>query len=395
MAASDFKFLHVEDDRVNALIVGKMLEASESPTFEVLHADSLLKALDLLTQTRVDAAILDLNLADSSGIETFLTIQRNAPSLAVVVLSGDESQSLAKRAVELGAQDYLAKADLKKHELVRAVQYAIIRSRKAAIEERSRPGPSGVIGLLGAKGGVGVTTLSCHFARELKRETGDTVLLTGFDSSAAGVSYLMKAQCQYTLADAAQNLHRLDADLWRGYVHSAPDGVDVLSPPGAGAAAAPLETDRVNHVLRFARGLYSWMVLDLGVMNLSALAMLDHVDHIYLITTDDLPSLWETSRHLKRLREVGLNTDRLHLIINQKKRRDGVPTEELQKALGYAVEGTVTAAWEEQADQFASGRFVEEKSQIRKDTAPVVAKLLGKEPEKARSTFGLGRLLRR
>jgi Flp pilus assembly CpaE family ATPase len=310
-------------------------------------------------------------------------------------LSGDENQSLAMKAVELGAQDYLAKTDLKKNNLVRAVQYAIIRGRKAAIEERSRSGPAGVIGLIGAKGGVGVTTLSCHFARELKRETGDAVLLSGFDSSAAGVSYLMKSHCQYTIADAAQNLHRLDADLWRGYVHTTPDGVDVLSPPGAAGAAAPLETDRISHVLRFARSLYSWMVLDVGVMNLFALAMLDHVDHIYVITSDDLPSLWETGRHLKRLRELGLNTDRLHLMINQKKRRDGVPTEDLQKALGYSIEATVTAAWEEQADLFASGRFVEEKSQIRKDTAPVVAKLLGKEPEKSRSTFGFGRLLRR
>jgi two-component system cell cycle sensor histidine kinase/response regulator CckA len=137
MDVPDFKVLHVEDDRVNALIVGKMLETSESPTFEVLHADSLLKALDLLTQTRVDAAIVDLNLPDSSGIETFLTIQRNAPLLAVVVLSGDENQSLAMKAVELGAQDYLAKTDLKKNNLVRAVQYAILRGRKAAIDLRA------------------------------------------------------------------------------------------------------------------------------------------------------------------------------------------------------------------------------------------------------------------
>src|SRR5215208_4365725 len=109
MAVPDFKVLHLEDDRVNALVVGKMLETSETPTFEVSHADSLLNALSRLTQTRFDAAIVDLNLPDSNGIDTFLAIQRIAPSLPLVVLSGDESQSLAKKAVELGAQDYLAK----------------------------------------------------------------------------------------------------------------------------------------------------------------------------------------------------------------------------------------------------------------------------------------------
>jgi Flp pilus assembly CpaE family ATPase len=168
-----------------------------------------------------------------------------------------------------------------------------------------------------------------------------------------------------------------------------------LCPPGAGGSLAPLETDRISHIVRFARALYSWMVLDLGVVNLFSLAMLDQVDHIYMITSDDLPSLWETGRHLKRLREAGLNADRLHLIINQKKRRNGVPTEDLEKALGYSIEATVTAAWEEQTDLLASGRFVDEKSQIRKDTAPIVAKLLGKEPDKSRTTFGFKRLLRR
>src|SRR5690242_13212480 len=171
MSETEYRVLHLEDNQVNALVVRKMLEACENPAFAVSHADCLLKALDLLSQGHFDAALIDLNLPDSSGIETFLAIHRNAPGVAVVVLSGCGSEAIAMKAVELGAQDYLQKPQLNKSELNRALQYAIIRSRKTANGQRIEAAePGTVIGFIGAKGGVGTTTLACHTAQALARE---------------------------------------------------------------------------------------------------------------------------------------------------------------------------------------------------------------------------------
>jgi len=168
MSDAQYKVLLVEDNAVNALVVRKMLERAETPRFEVRPAGSLVEALDQLAEGGFDAVLLDLNLPDSAGIETFLSIQRNASGLALVILSGVEDEALARKAVELGAQDYLAKTALNPADLVRALQYGIIRSRKTA--EDRKPEPTGnILAFLGAKGGVGTTTLACHTARELKR----------------------------------------------------------------------------------------------------------------------------------------------------------------------------------------------------------------------------------
>jgi CheY-like chemotaxis protein len=135
---SEYRVLLVEDNAVNALMVRTMLERVENPRFAVSHADSLVKALDVLAHGGFDAALVDLNLPDSAGLETFLAIQRNAAGLAIVVLSGVEDEALSMKAVERGAQDYLSKTALHSPELVRALQYGII----AAASRRRSGGPA-------------------------------------------------------------------------------------------------------------------------------------------------------------------------------------------------------------------------------------------------------------
>jgi pilus assembly protein CpaE len=394
MSNPEYKVLLVEDNAVNALMVRKTLERSESPAFKVSHADSLLQALDQLAGGGFDAALVDLDLPDSSGIETFLAVKRNAPGIAVVILSGCDDDALAMKAVELGAQDYLSKGKFNSAEIVRELQYGIIRSRKAAEDRQPAQSVASVLAFLGTKGGVGTTTLACHTARELKRQASEEILLTGMDRNSAGVGYLMKAPSQYTLADVAQNLHRLDADLWKGFVHTAPDGVDVLSPAGAAAFTGPLEAERVRHVVRFARAQYQRIVLDAGILDPLSLCVLEDVTELVVVASEDLPALWEAGRLLKRLTQLGIPAETIRLVLNQKKKRGGVPAPELEKALGYPIFATVGAAGEEQEELMAEGRFVDEKSQIRKDVTRFVAKLLGKTEPEGPSGFSFARLVR-
>jgi DNA-binding NarL/FixJ family response regulator len=73
--------------------------------------------------------LVDLSLPDSNGLETFLTIQRHAPELPIIIVTSLDAEAVALTAVRRGAQDYLAKGSLKKDTLVRALNYAIARSR--------------------------------------------------------------------------------------------------------------------------------------------------------------------------------------------------------------------------------------------------------------------------
>lgn len=87
------------------------------------------EALLLLRQSEYDIILLDLGLADSSGIQTLLTLLRYAPLTPIVVLTDQDDDALGVQALQAGAQDYLVKQQSSDHRLTRAIRYAIERKR--------------------------------------------------------------------------------------------------------------------------------------------------------------------------------------------------------------------------------------------------------------------------
>ncbi|PYX49360.1 MAG: hypothetical protein DMG79_08945 [Acidobacteria bacterium] len=71
--------------------------------------------------------LLDLNLPDSRGTETFRKVMEKAPNVPVVVLSGQDDEAMAMKAVHHGVQDYLIKGDFSSARLERAMRYAVER----------------------------------------------------------------------------------------------------------------------------------------------------------------------------------------------------------------------------------------------------------------------------
>ncbi|MBF0215045.1 MAG: response regulator [Magnetococcales bacterium] len=101
-------------------------------------AGELRHALTLLQNGPFDTVLLDLNLPDSVGIETFLRLRRQAPDLAVVVLTGLDDDTLGAETIRHGAQDYLSKNKLDGTLLLRAIRYAVERQRLLNELDRTR-----------------------------------------------------------------------------------------------------------------------------------------------------------------------------------------------------------------------------------------------------------------
>ncbi len=82
--------------------------------------------------------LLDLNLPDSHGAETYRTVLKEAPGVPVVVLSGQDDEELAVNAVHQGVQDYLVKGSFDSKQLARAMRYAIERQALVTSLDMSR-----------------------------------------------------------------------------------------------------------------------------------------------------------------------------------------------------------------------------------------------------------------
>ncbi len=123
------KVLLVEDSSMDATLIQSFLRMTDEALFEVRHVETLGESLEQLSSGLVDVILLDLNLPDSSGFDTFHRIQTQAEvhELPIVVLTGTDNVALAAKAVEEGAQAYLVKGKIDKNRLARALRYAVQR----------------------------------------------------------------------------------------------------------------------------------------------------------------------------------------------------------------------------------------------------------------------------
>jgi two-component system cell cycle sensor histidine kinase/response regulator CckA len=122
------RVLLVEDNAVDARFITGLLRVP-STALQCIHVTRLVDALASLERDHPDVILLDLNLEDSNGYETFSRIRLAAYGEAILVLSGSDDEELAIKTVREGAQDYLVKGTFDGRLLLRSIRYAIERKR--------------------------------------------------------------------------------------------------------------------------------------------------------------------------------------------------------------------------------------------------------------------------
>ncbi len=137
MNRNNIKVLLIEDNEVDARLIREYLkdgsanvenEASDT-MFDLTMKNSLSSGLEFLSTNDVDAVLLDLNLPDSFGLETFSRIHKKKPKIPLLILTGLSDREMAVKAVREGAGDYLVKGEVDGRLLRRSISYAIERKK--------------------------------------------------------------------------------------------------------------------------------------------------------------------------------------------------------------------------------------------------------------------------
>src|SRR4249920_1054036 len=123
------KVLLIEDNPGDARLIREMLAEEPDAPFSLHTADRLAHGLEQLSAGETVLVLLDLSLPDSFGLETFAKVYAHSPQIPIIVLTGNDDQTVALSAVKGGAQDYLIKSRLDKELLLRSMQYSIERKR--------------------------------------------------------------------------------------------------------------------------------------------------------------------------------------------------------------------------------------------------------------------------
>jgi diguanylate cyclase (GGDEF)-like protein/PAS domain S-box-containing protein len=119
--------LLVEDNAGDARLFREMLDEYGGHVAVLTIVESMCDAETHLAENASDMILLDLGLPDSQGLDAVRRARLAAPHVPLVVLTGLDDESLATKALQEGAQDYLIKGQIDPRALLRALRHAVER----------------------------------------------------------------------------------------------------------------------------------------------------------------------------------------------------------------------------------------------------------------------------
>lgn len=121
--------LIVEDDPIflNALVW--QLTKIGYDSMNIMSVASIAEAKEIASEFMPNVILLDLNVTDSCGVDTYHSIIKTYANSAIVILSGLNDENLALDIVKKGAQDYLLKSDVSSKILSKTIEYSKERKK--------------------------------------------------------------------------------------------------------------------------------------------------------------------------------------------------------------------------------------------------------------------------
>jgi pilus assembly protein CpaE len=334
-------------------------------------------------QNQPDVLLVDITgLKDS--LEQIADALKKSPSCPLLIALHETAEpELILRAMRLGFREYFY---MPLSETLRPAVEKLLAEQRQARESQGKSGRT--LGIVSAKGGCGATTIACHVAYELRRQSLFEVLLADFDLYSGMVHFFMKTKSAYSVEDAFQNLHRLDASYWRALISNGTPRLEVITAPDPATLREMPTPEQMIKVLSFVRTQYDWSVIDLGRnMNFLGLSILDEIDETCLVTTLEIPALHRAKQILQKLTDSGYGRNRLRLVLNKLPHRQDITPVELEKMLGWPVYALLPDDSEALYESYSEGKLLPQSAKLSKNIAQLARKLAGIPEPKQQGFF--------
>ncbi len=351
--------------------------------------------LDLLPQAwsaRAEAVLLALDAAPGSA-EASVALARQlmdqGRARAVILCGPVPEPQVLLAAMRAGIGEYLPEP-LNPADLFAALER--LRGRRA--EPAGQPQPQGgrVILVLGAKGGVGATTVAVNLAHGLS-SLASTALLD-LAAPQGETPIFLDLEHAYTWADVAANLSRLDATYLESVMTRHASGLAVLPAPDFGGDAG-LDPAALRQLLGLMRQVYAQVVVDAGTgQDEAALDALELADDILLVLDLSLPCLARAKRFLEAVRAAQPHlAAKIRLVANRKTSQSDIGTAEaegiLRQKLSWSILNDYPAALaainqgKPLAESDPKGALARAYAAMARDLARVPQAACGESPSKA------------
>lgn len=282
----------------------------------------------LAATTRSSVGIPEALLVDVRGDRSILAhvaaIKRRYPSMGVAIVAKALDPELMLESMRAGVSEALSEPLT-----VASVQAAISR----VVLPQAVPVQSRVYAVMGAKGGVGTTTIAVNLAAALAA-TLDDALLMDLNFAAGDAAVFLGVEPRFTVAEALENTHRLDEAFLRSLVVRSRSGLDLL---GASSRLTPgsIDPEKLRALVDFVSRYYHAVVLDMPRLDMTLLEALDAATGILVVVNHELPTLRSAYRLVANLRQKF--GERVQVVVNRSDKTAEIGIEDIQKTVGVKI----------------------------------------------------------
>ena len=343
------KILIVDDDLDTLRLVGLMLQRQG---YQISAATNGQQGLDKAFEEDPDLILLDVMMPDMDGYEVTRRLRQNPSTANTPILMFTAKTQLDDKVVgfEVGANDYLTKPT-HPSELQARVKTLLARvpKKKGASEDAQKENRGYVIGVLAARGGLGVTTLAVNLAAGLLNRTKSDVIVAELLPGQGALAL------DLGLTSSKGLINLLSTNKVSEVTHDKTR--EVLTHHGSGlkfllSSDRPRDMQFINQTTNYEAtlsslaGLARFVVLDLGVgIQPFAQKIFPHCDEILIVLEGAPNIIAHTKALIDDLVSMDVNRRNISVILNNRIRSDTqLPTTQVQSKLDFEILSTLSPA---------------------------------------------------
>ena len=340
------------------LVVG-VIERGLADLREHLGSEALLPASSIrydeapeaVRRTRPTVVVVGFDLDGDAAVETGARLAQTYDAIQMVAMSGRSDPMLIRAAMRAGYREFVVLP-----EDAPQLRQAVADATLGAAEDPDR---GQLIAFCGSKGGVGTTALAINLAAELAPVY--RTLVADLDFSMGDVAAFLDLQAPSDVSRVLASLDRLDERMLSGSVAVHPTKLHVLAQPRELDDHTGLRGDAILRLLTVCSRSYQYVLLDCGGhIDEATLTTMSAADLVFLICTPDVPAVKNAWRRLQLLDRVGIDRDRVRLIVNKYDRKSVLRVKDIEANLGIRVASTVSLDEKTLSTAVNDGRLVRE-----------------------------------
>lgn len=295
--------------------------------------------------SEVDILIYEIGEDPPSEFEVMRDLLKDGIVGTIFLTSKNSSSNVLVPALRTGAKEFFEQP-ISEQDVRNALQKVLEQYSFKNKEQTENITPGKVIGIFGAKGGVGTTTFAVNIANSIQlRNSEKTVALVDMNRLLGEIPILLDMETNFNWDELATNISRLDTEFLTQALVKHDSGMYVM--PAPNRVDTNLQPQTMLQVLEKTRTAFDYVVIDLGMQidNLMY-SILEMCDSIYLISILSLPCMINVKRRQESLamRDRVL-ADKVRVILNRFEKNSSITVEEAEKVIHSTIYAKIPNAY--------------------------------------------------